>query len=46
MKYAVEIGSGVKTYISGSGIQKLMGKHRDTQHGDRISPLSFVFFSK
>jgi hypothetical protein len=49
MKYAVELGSGVMTYIPnfikiGSGIQKLMGggdsqTHR--QHEDRISLLSF-----
>jgi hypothetical protein len=53
MKYAVEMGSGTMIYIPssikiGSGIQKLMGRGRDTQrhrqHGDLISLLSF--FSK
>jgi hypothetical protein len=48
MKYAVEMCSGAMIYISsftkiGSGIQKFMGGgiHRHTQHGDRISLLSF-----
>jgi hypothetical protein len=47
MKYAVEMGSGVMTYIPslmriGSGIEKLMGEGEfiDTQtHGDIISML-------
>jgi hypothetical protein len=48
MKYAIEMGSCVMTYIPsfikiGSGIQKLIGEiHRHRQHGDRISLLSFI----
>jgi hypothetical protein len=41
MKYAVELGSGVMTYMpsfikTGSGIQKLMGGHTDTQKAWRF----------
>jgi hypothetical protein len=46
MKYAVEMGSGVMTYIPSfikisSGIQKQIGRDSLThrQHGDRISLL-------
>jgi hypothetical protein len=52
-KYAVEMGSGVMTYIpsfmnTGSAIQKLMGRDTKThrQHGDSISLLLFFFQSK
>jgi hypothetical protein len=35
MKYAIEMGSGAMVYVPSSGIQKLMGIHR--QRGDVIS---------
>lgn len=35
MKDAVEMDSGAMVYVPSSGIQKLMGIHR--QHGDVIS---------
>jgi hypothetical protein len=46
MKYSVDMGSSAMIYIPslikiGSGIQKLIGGFPDTQHGDRISLLSF-----
>jgi hypothetical protein len=45
-KYAIELGSGVMTYIpsfvkTGSAIQKLKGGDTQRQHGDRISLLLF-----
>jgi hypothetical protein len=51
VKYAVEMGSSTMTHIQslvkiGSGIQKLIGGYTGTQihrqHGDHISPLSFL----
>jgi hypothetical protein len=52
MTYAVEMemSTGVMIYIpssvkTGSGIEKLTGgEYTDTQHGDRISLLLFLFF--
>jgi hypothetical protein len=46
VKYAIEMGSGVMTYIPnfvkiGSGIQKLLGGI-NRQHGDRISLLQEI----
>jgi hypothetical protein len=48
MKYVVEMGSGVMTYMQSfikiiSGIQKIIGGDTQThrQHGDHISLLTF-----
>jgi hypothetical protein len=46
MKYTVEMGSGAMIYIPsfikiGSGIQKLIGGFKYTEHGDSTSLLLF-----